>query len=169
MEGRIRQYGHHYNAPASGNQRTIVLLPWGDFSFVVIIASRVFNGNEEEKMAPKTIKGKTTLPEFITDLDVDVIDDQYEAYDKDLPDGLPETTKNGEHIAWFNNFGVRRKNGIKEKTVPQYRVFLQQLPQGKKLCAYYDNTVNDVPVREAGPGRVVFTLNVGDPPNGIYP
>ncbi len=120
-------------------------------------------------MTPKTIKGKTTLPGFSTDLDVDVIDDQYEAYDKDLPKGLPETTKNGESITWFNNFGVRRKNGAQEKTVPQYRVFLQQLPDGKKLCAYYNDTVNDVPVQNTGSGKMVFTLNVGDPPTGAYP
>ena len=120
-------------------------------------------------MAPKTIKGKTNIPGFITDLDVDVVDEQYEAYDKDLPKDLPRETKNWENITWFNNFGVRRKNGTDEKTVPQYRVFLQKLPEGKKLCAYYNGVVNDVPVQNAGPGRIVFTLNVGDPPSGYYP
>jgi hypothetical protein len=120
-------------------------------------------------MAPKTIKGKTSIPGFNTDVDVDVADDQYEAYDKDLPKDLPKETKNKEPITWFNNFGVRRKNGQEEKTVPQYRVFLQKLPEGKKLCAYYNGVVNDVPVQDEGLDKIVFTLNVGDPPVGHYP
>jgi hypothetical protein len=120
-------------------------------------------------MAPKTIKGKASIPGFKTDVDIDVADDQYEAYDKDLPKDLPKTTKNKEPITWFNNFGVRRKNGPEEKTVPRYKVFLQKLPEGKKLCAYYDGSVNDVPFDDAGEGRIVFTLDVGDPPSGLYP
>jgi hypothetical protein len=120
-------------------------------------------------MAQKTIRGKASVPEFVTDLDVDVLDEQYEAYDKDLPGDLPMQTLKKENITWFNNFGVRRKNGVAEKKVPQYRVFLQNLPQGKKLCAYYNSMVNDIPVQNAGPGKVVFTLDEGDPPVGIYP
>jgi hypothetical protein len=121
-------------------------------------------------MPPKTIKGKANIPNFTADLDVDVTDDQYEAFDKDLPKDLPRETKNKEVITWFNNFGVRRKNSSgKEKTVPQYRVFLQKLPDGKTLCAYYDGVVNDVPVQNAGPNKIVFTLNLGDPPTGYYP
>ena len=120
-------------------------------------------------MAPKTIKGKASIPEFNTDLEVDVLDDQYEAYDKDLPKILPKETGNKESITWFNNFGVRRTNGTNEKKVPQYRVYLQSLPAGKKLCAYYNNTVNDVPVQGAGSGRIMFTLDEGDPPTGFYP
>jgi hypothetical protein len=102
-------------------------------------------------------------------VDVDVVDDQYEAYDKDLPKDLPRETVNKERITWFNNFGVRRKNGSDEKTVPQYKVFLQKLPEGKKLCAYYNGSVNDIPVQNAGSDKIVFTLNVGDPPSGYYP
>jgi hypothetical protein len=120
-------------------------------------------------MARKTIKGKVSIPGFNTDFDVDVVDDQYEAYDKELPKDLPKQTKNGEGITWFNNFGVRKKNGPEEKSVPQYRVYLQKLPEGKTLCAYYNGTVNDVAVDDAEPGKIVFTLNVGDPPAGYYP
>ena len=120
-------------------------------------------------MAPKTIRGKASIPGFITDLDVDVTDDQYEAYDKDLPKDLPKETSKKEPITWFNNFGVRRKNGSQEKTVPQYKVFLQNLPAGKQLCAYYNGTVNNVQVQEAGNNKIQFTLDVGDPPTGCYP
>jgi hypothetical protein len=120
-------------------------------------------------MARKTIKGKTSIPGFITDLDVDVDDDQYEPYDKDLPKDLPKQTSRGEDITWFNNFGVRKKNSPQEKTVPQYKVYLQKLLEGKKLCAYYDGVVNDVPYRDDEPGKIVFTLSVGDPPVGHYP
>lgn len=120
-------------------------------------------------MAPKTIKGKTSIPGFNTDLDVDVLDDQYEAYDKELPKNLPKETGNKESITWFNNFGVRRKNGPDGKPIPQYRVYLQSLPEGKKLCAYYNNTVNNVDVLSAGPSRIVFMLSEGDPPTGYYP
>lgn len=120
-------------------------------------------------MAAKTIKGKVSIPGFNTDLEVDVVDDQYEAYDKDLPRDLPKKTQNGESITWFNNFGVRRKGGAEEKFVPEYRVFLQKLPEDKKLCAFYNGTVNDVTVQDAGPGKIVFRLNAGDPPSGLYP
>lgn len=120
-------------------------------------------------MASKTIKGKASIPGFTTDVDVDVIDDQYEAYDKDLPKDLPRETSNKESITWFNNFGVRKKTGAEEKNVPQYRVFLHKLPEGKKLCAYYNGVVNDIPVKDAGQDRIVFTLNVGDPPTGFFP
>ena|SRR5512145_1129706 len=120
-------------------------------------------------MAPKTIKGKANIPGFVTDLDIDVDDENYEVYDKGLPKGLPGETKNKETITWFNNFGVRRKNGTDEKVVPQYRVLLQKLPEGKTLCAYYNGTVNDVPVQSTGSDKIAFTLNVGDPPTGYYP
>jgi len=121
-------------------------------------------------MTPKTIQGKASIPGFNTDLDVEVVDDQYEAYDKDLPKDLPTETSNKESITWFNNFGVRRKNSTTtEKVVPQYKVFLQKLPEGKILCAYYDQAVYDVPVEDAGPNQIVFTLDVGDPPVGHYP
>ncbi len=120
-------------------------------------------------MAPKTIKGKAAIPGFNPDADVDVTDDQYEAYDKGLPKDLPKDF-NGYSITWFNNFGVRKKNStLEEKVVPKYRVFLQKLPEGKKLCAYYNGAVHDVPLESAEPGRVVFTLEVGDPPVGHYP
>jgi len=120
-------------------------------------------------MAPKTIKGKISIPGFNTDLEVDVLDDQYEAYDKDLPKNLPRETSKKESITWFNNFGVHRKNGTDEKTVPQYKVYLQKLPEGKKLCAYYNGVVNDVSFQDAGSDKIVFTLGIGDPPSGYYP
>jgi hypothetical protein len=120
-------------------------------------------------MAPKTIKGKATVRGFITDIDIDVSDDQYEAYDKALPEDLPRETSRKEAITWFNNFGVRRKNGVPENKVPQYRVFLQKLPEGKELCAFYNGQVNDVPIQYAESDRIVFTLDEGDPPVGYYP
>jgi hypothetical protein len=120
-------------------------------------------------MASKIIKGKVSIPEFDTDIEVDVTDAQYEAYDKELPKNLPKETVNKETITWFNNFGVRHKNGTNERTVPHYKVRIQMLPEGEKLCAYYNNAVNDIPVQDAGQNKIEFTLDVGDPPIGIYP
>jgi hypothetical protein len=131
---------------------------------------RFQKNKEEDRMAPKTIKGKANIPGFNTDLEIDVVDDQYEVYDKDLPKDLPKETSSRQKITWFNNFGVRRKNSTaREKSVPQYRVFLQKLPEGKKLCAYFNGSVTDIPVQNAGPDKILFTLSEGDPPTGYYP
>lgn len=129
---------------------------------------------------PKTIPGKRPVPGWAdSDLTIEVLDDNYEAYDKGLPDDLPATTEGGESITWFNNFGVRPVNGPDETTVPEYRVFLRDLPavpaggsSKRRLCVYYGGSVHEIQPTGAGPdrpGRVMFTLSAGDPPTGTIP
>ena len=135
---------------------------------------------------PKTIPGKRSVPGWAdSDLTIEVLNNDYEAYDKELPENLPATTEGGESITWFNNFGVKLSNGSEEDKVPEYRVILRELPDlpseiqrpaggsGKRrLCVYYDGRVHEVQPTGAGPdrpGRVMFTLNVGDPPTGTIP
>jgi hypothetical protein len=136
-------------------------------------------------MAPKTIKGKASIPGFNTDLDVDVLDDQYEAYDKELPKNLPKETGNKETITWFNNFGV---NGPTSSTNPKklkkaYKVTIQKAPARKTLCIYDDTqaTGSEILILSptAGSGRIAYTennngtvsfyLDLVDPPTGYYP
>ena len=135
---------------------------------------------------PKTIPGKRQVPGWAdSDLTIEVLDEDYEAYDKALPDDLPATTEDGENITWFNNFGVRAVNRTEEPTVPEYRVILRELPdvpaeiqkpsgagRKRRLCVYYDGRVHEIEPTAAGPGRpgrVMFTLSVGDPPTGTIP
>lgn len=135
---------------------------------------------------PKTIPGKRQVPGWAdSDLTIEVLDDNYEAYDKVLPEDLPATTEGGESITWFNNFGVRPVNGPEEPRVPEYRVILRELPDvpaemqkpsggssRRRLCVYYDGRVHEIQPTGAGadrPGRVMFTLNAGDPPTGTIP
>ena len=135
---------------------------------------------------PKTIPGKRQVPGWAdSDLTIEVLDEDYEAYDKGLPDDLPATTEGGENITWFNNFGVRPVNRTEEPTVPEYRVILRELPdvpaeiqkpsgagRKRRLCVYYGGRVHEVQPTAAGPGRpgrVMFTLSVGDPPTGTIP
>ena len=123
---------------------------------------------------PKTIPGKGRVPGWDdTDLTIEVFDDDYEAYDKQLPEDLPATTENGESIKWFNNFGVRPANGPQERTVPEYRVILRELPdipaeigkpaggsRKRRLCVFYDGRVHEIQPTSAGPdrpGRVMFS------------
>lgn len=130
-------------------------------------------------MAAKTIRGKISIPGFNTDLDIDVTDPQYEAVEKDLPT-IPEyrDPKTGAvlNIIWFNNFGVRKVGTTTfEKNVPPYRVFLQALPDApnnvkRRLFVYSNGQVQEITnIQNAGSNRVMFTLNVGDPPTGYYP
>jgi hypothetical protein len=135
---------------------------------------------------PKTIPAKARVPGWEeADLTIEVLHDDYEAYDKSLPGNLPATTEDGESITWFNNFGVKRVSGAEEQNVPEYRVLLRELPDipaelqkpaggsGKRrLCVYYDGQVHEVQPTSAGPnrpGRVMFTLTIGDPPTGTIP
>ena len=135
---------------------------------------------------PKTIPGKRQVSGWAnSDLTIEVLDEDYEAYDKGLPGDLPATTDGGESITWFNNFGVRPVNGAEETTVPEYRVILHELPdipaeiqkpsgagRKRRLCVYYDGRVHEIEPTAAGPGRpdrVMFTLSVGDPPTGTIP
>lgn len=136
-------------------------------------------------MAPKTIKGKTSIPGFNTDLDVDVLDDQYEAYDKQLPKNLPRETANKESITWFNNFGVKGPATTQnpKKLQKAYKVTIQKAPSAKTLCIYDDTQAMGQEVlvlsSTGGSGRIAYTdnnngtvsffLDLVDPPTGYYP
>ena len=132
----------------------------------------------------KTIPGKVSIPGFNTSIDIDEVNDLYEAYEKDFPPDLPQTFINGDSITWFSNFGVRRKqNPINEKAVPRYRVIMDELPSGKRLCIYDDSLPEDerlqevtpeggdgaIKYRELGNGKILFHLYLADPPTGVFP
>ena len=110
------------------------------------------------------IKGKGNIPDFDTDLEIEV-NDQYEAYSKPVPDPTPFE---GGYITWFNAFGVRDKTTRGNANI-QYRVILQKLPEGKRLFVYYDDQPHEITPQNAGPDRVMFMLAIGDPPTGTFP
>jgi hypothetical protein len=114
--------------------------------------------------AKYTIKGNDKIPNYKSELEIDV-DDKYEAYSKPIPDPTP--FENG-FITWFNAFGVREKTSRKDANVT-YEVVLQPLPAGKRLFALYDGKPHEIATQGAGRGRVKFVLSVGDPPLGTYP
>lgn len=126
---------------------------------------------------PKNIPGKATVPGYKTDIDVDEVDENYEAYEKDLPADLPGEV-DGYKITWFNNFGVRRKTTPgNEKKVPRYKVMMQKPPEGRRLFIFVEellelsaeNGSGRIKYRDAGNGRIVFHLDDGDPPTGTIP
>jgi hypothetical protein len=110
------------------------------------------------------IKGKGNIPNYDTDLDIEV-DDKYEAYSKPVPDPTP--FENG-FITWFNAFGVKEKATGKDANI-RYHVTLQALPAGKRLFYLYNNQPHEITVADAGNGKVKYTLDIGDPPTGTYP
>ncbi len=110
------------------------------------------------------IRGKGNIPNYVTDLDIEV-DDRYEAYSKPVPDPTP--FENG-FITWFNAFGVREKVSGKDANI-QYTVTLQALPAGKRLFYLHNNQPHEISTADAGSGKVTFTLDIGDPPSGMYP
>jgi hypothetical protein len=126
---------------------------------------------------PKNIPGKAVVQGYKTDIDIDEVADDYEAYDKVLPAGLPGEV-DGYKITWFNNFGVRKKNTSgNEKTVPRYKVMMQKPPEGRRLFIYMEelleltaeNGSGRIKYRDAGDNRIVFHLDAGDPPTGTIP
>jgi hypothetical protein len=111
------------------------------------------------------IKGNDKIPDFDSELEINV-DDKYEAYKKDIPE--KSTPIPGGAITWFNAFGIRSKETRRNANVT-YTVTLHPLPKGKKLFALYGGKPHEIPTQEAGPGKISFTLNVGDPPTGAGP
>ena len=110
------------------------------------------------------VKGKGNIPNYDTDLEIEV-DDKYEAYSKPVPEPTPY--QDG-YITWFNNFGIREKSTGKTKDIT-YVVTLQAPPTGKRLFVLYGGEPHEIQPEAAGNGKVKFTLNVGDPPSGMYP
>ena len=108
------------------------------------------------------------------------------AYKKELrTDDLPATTSDNQTITWFNNFGVMDGNGddlTKDKNI-RYKVTVQRPPAGPKkekrgICIYDDSLRETdskrkvVKVAEDASStndEIVFYLNLGDPPTGLFP
>ena len=110
------------------------------------------------------IKGKGNMPNYDTDLEIEV-DDKFEVYSKPIPDPTPFESG---FITWFNAFGVKEKATGKDTNI-QYKVTLQKLPTGKRLFYLYKNQPQEISTEDAGNGKVKFTLAIGDPPTGTYP
>jgi hypothetical protein len=111
-----------------------------------------------------TIQGNTKIPNFASALEIDV-DEKYEAYSKPIPEPTPY--QDGV-IIWFSAFGVRDRTLRKDADVT-YEVTLQALPKGKRLFVLYGGEPHEITARDAGKGKIKFTLSVGDPPTGAYP
>lgn len=124
------------------------------------------------------IKGNNKIPKYDSEIEIDV-DDQFEAYNKDIPDPTPYQ---GFTITWFNNFGVRSKStGKNAKTT--YTVKLKKIPAGKRLFVKAnDGTVIEVTSKNpsdpdseklkysaAGRGNIKFSWDEDDPPTGFGP
>jgi len=110
------------------------------------------------------IKGNNKIRDYDSELEIDV-DDKYEAYSKPIPEPTPY--QDG-FITWFNAFGVKEKSTGKDANVT-YKVTLRSFPSGKRLFALYDGEPHEIKTEPAGNGKVKYTLNVGDPPNGLFP
>ena len=124
---------------------------------------------------------------FNTDLDIDVPAGLV-PYKKELPAGLPEKTKSGKSITWFNNFGVMHstgeKNGqdLKKDEKITYKVTLKRPPNApnkerRKICIYDESLPGNpedqvVEINEHSDSNdedIVIELNLGDPPSGLFP
>jgi len=128
----------------------------------------------------KHIANITKYKDFSPDLEIDIVDTKvagnYTVYSKNLPDPTDHPTRDGK-IRWFNAFGVKDSNG-KDADV-KYTVTLQKLPDNTEL--YYGVQKQNQPgvydaVQIANkdierlPGdRIRFTLEIGDPPTGVFP
>ncbi len=110
------------------------------------------------------LAGNNKISNHDTRLEIEV-DEKYEAYSKPIPEPTP--FEDG-FIIWFNAFGVREKASGKDANVT-YNVTLQALPAGKRLFALYDGKPHELTTQSAGKGKIRFTLNVGDPPTGVFP
>jgi hypothetical protein len=113
------------------------------------------------------IKGNNKIPNYDSEVEIDV-DDQYEAYQKEIPSGTTPIPGGGGVITWFNAFGVREKASGKDAGTT-YEVVLQALPRGKRLFALYGGEPHEIQPESKGKDKIRFTLNVGDPPLGSGP
>ena len=119
----------------------------------------------------KNLQNIPDYADYQPDLDIDFDDpsDQFEAYEKDIPE---PTTHGRGTIKWFNAFGVRDKKSKKDvdKNIVEYTVTLHRLPAGKTLFYLDTDGAHEVEsLQDAGNGRVSFTLSIGDPPTGAFP
>ncbi len=87
---------------------------------------------------------------------------------KDIDSAAP-TQWNGITIEWFISFGIRHKNvdgSAGAFANITHTITLDAIPTGKRLFAYYDNTVHELLYRTVGK-RISTSLSVGDPPIGM--
>lgn len=115
------------------------------------------------------IKGKDSIAGYNSEIELDIGSNDpnlYEVITKDIPE---PTQHEGGTITWFNAYGIVVKATGKDATI-RYTVTLNALPAGKtKLFALYDGAAHELPIQNAGNGKVKFTLSVGDPPVGAWP
>ena len=85
---------------------------------------------------------------------------------------LPEQTPSGNPIEWFACYAVYKKDKSKPNkkggyASVDYTVTLKKadIPDGKNLYAYYNNSLNQLVYTTNG-NKITFSLNAGDPPIG---
>ena len=82
---------------------------------------------------------------------------------------LPNQTPSGNPIEWFACYAVYKKVNNKKGGYANvgYTVTLKKadIPAGKKLYAFYNNSLNELAYTTKG-NKISFTLNAGDPPIG---
>ena len=114
------------------------------------------------------IKGKN-IPGYDSEIEVDIGSGnakKYKVVSKEIP---APTSYDGGTITWFNAYGVKEKATGKYADI-SYTVILSALPAGKtKLFALINNVPQELEIKAGGSGKIKFTLNVGDPPVGIWP
>lgn len=135
----------------------------------------------QKDVSPKNgkykIKGKNAKD---LDLELSGNDNDYivTEFDTDLASlqakvpNLPSQTPSGDPIDWFACYAVYKKDNQKPNKKGGYAnvgytVTLKKadIPVGKKLYAFYNNDLNELPYTTQG-NKISFTLNVGDPPIG---
>lgn len=114
------------------------------------------------------LKGKS-IPGYDTEIEVDIGSEnakKYEVVSKDIPEPTPYGKGT---ITWFNAYGIKvRETGNYANIF--YTVTLNALPPGKtKLFALINNAPQELDFKEIGNGKIKFTLEIGDPPVGIWP
>lgn len=126
-------------------------------------------------------------PNYDTSVEIDEVHSDFVADDKgDLPGSLPShfDQEKKQPITWFNNFEVKRIDKKNVDKVPSpYKVILQKLPKDKRLCIYIgklmeitakqgqlDKVVDyKYVVDKDDDQKIVFYLDVTDPPTGSFP
>jgi len=101
----------------------------------------------------------------------DDIEADYDVFEKDFPDNLPEIWEDKEggeekKINWFGNFGLKKSDGKFENKLPKGKKYQVELPSGFHKFVYFDGSQ----VRELT-GRIrnsnfLADLDLGDPPVG---
>jgi hypothetical protein len=121
-------------------------------------------------MVSKTISNKAGKPVY------NQITVQIEA-----PDGCtieeknidPALIKDQPTITWLCNFAVKSNNQELKRGGPSYTVRVK-LPKDfgseeKSICVFNPDKKVDTKGKDKGEGTIVFQLDYGDPPIGVYP